>query len=185
MKLAPALAVCVACALACAIPSPTPDPGEADVWVAKRDLPPGHPIEEGNLALLRAIDDYVSPLAISDRALVVGRAPTQWILKHEYIRPERFGLPPVTTRDEGLPALPTRVPDPGDKLLTVLVAAVDLPQGVPVPSDGVISVSIPSQHVPDCVVRSPADVVGKPPREAILGGEFLRSERFDGLFCAP
>lgn len=61
--------------------------------------------------------------------------------------------------------------------VTAIVAMHDLYQGVTITEDDLYAVAVPIDMLADTVYRSPEHVVGRIPRERILGDEFVREER--------
>lgn len=64
-----------------------------------------------------------------------------------------------------------------DELVSVMVAKQDIWQGKTITADDLMMTPLPQDYVPESVLRSQEQAIGRVPRERILANEFIREER--------
>lgn len=64
-----------------------------------------------------------------------------------------------------------------EEAITVMVAAKDIAQGHTIGQEDLKLTQLPSDYVPDAVLRQYEEAIGRVPRERILKDEFIREER--------
>lgn len=64
-----------------------------------------------------------------------------------------------------------------DELIGVMVAKQDIWQGKTIQVEDLTMIELPQDYVPESVLRSQEQAVGRVPRERILANEFIREER--------
>jgi Flp pilus assembly protein CpaB len=172
-------------------------PGLVELPVPTRDIAPGQPIELDDLLWLAFPQDYVPEKGVITSAEpIVGRVPTELLLKSEFIRAERLAAAPL---GQPLPAdaqpnlsitfspLQQGVkqalrdlsgePQPTLDTVMVIVAARDLPMGHLIEEEDLYAVQIEPRYLSEGVFLSPVHVVGRNVCQRIVANEFVRAER--------